>query len=192
MSIIINLDVMLAKRKVRSKDLAMAVGITEQNLSLIKTGKIKGFRLATLEAICAQRLVRRICTNCKEEFNPTEEQLMELGLRTEDVEGRTFCYGKGCDFCNHTGYRGRLAIFEIMVLDDALRELIMKHASSNILRTEARERGMRTLRENGLMAIYEGVTSIEEVVKETMVEEMWSATPTTPPGSPASRTCSST
>jgi type IV pilus assembly protein PilB len=127
---------------------------------------------ATLEAICAQRLVRRICTNCKEEFNPTEEQLLELGLRPEDAEGRTFCYGKGCDFCNHTGYRGRLAIFEIMVLDDALRELIMKHASTNILRSEARERGMRTLRENGLIAIYDGVTSIEEVVKETIVEEM--------------------
>jgi len=126
---------------------------------------------ATLEAVVAQRLVRRICENCKEEFHPTEEMLMELGLRPEDVAGRTFYYGKGCDYCNNTGYRGRTGIFEIMVLDDDMRELIMKHSSTNVLRTEARKRGMRTLRDAGLLAIYEGITTIEEVVKETIIEE---------------------
>jgi len=126
---------------------------------------------ATLEAIVGQRLVRRICVHCKQEYAPTEEMLMELNLTPEDVEGRTLFSGKGCDECNNTGYRGRVAIFEIMILDDTIRELIMQHASTNVIRTEARKRGMRTLRESGLLAIYDGVTSIEEVVRETIIEE---------------------
>jgi len=126
---------------------------------------------ATLEAVVGQRLVRKICLHCKEEFKPTEEMLMELDLRPEDVEGRTLFAGKGCDHCNNTGYRGRTAIFEFMIMDDHLRELVMQHASTNILRTEARKRGMRTLRESGLLAIYDGITTIEEVVRETIVEE---------------------
>jgi type IV pilus assembly protein PilB len=126
----------------------------------------------TLEAVLAQRLVRRICTNCKKEYQPTEAQLMELGLLPEDVKGRVFYYGQGCDYCNNTGYKGRLAIFELMVLDDELRELIMQNASTAVLRAAARKRGMRTLREAGLLAIYDGVTTIEEVVRETLAEEM--------------------
>ncbi len=126
---------------------------------------------ATLEAIVGQRLVRRICTHCKAEYHPTEEMLMELDLKPEDVEGRVFFAGKGCDNCNNTGYRGRLAIFEFMLMDDALRDLIMQHASTNVLRAEARRRGMRTLRESGMLAIFDGVTTIEEVVRETIVEE---------------------
>ncbi len=127
---------------------------------------------ATVEAIVAQRLVRRICENCKDEFHPTEEMLMELELRPEDVEGRTFMYGKGCDYCNNTGYKGRLGLFETMVMNDELRELIMNSASTNVLRNAARKRGMRTLREAGELAIYEGHTSLEEVVRETIVEEI--------------------
>jgi len=126
---------------------------------------------ATREAIVAQRLVRRICTQCKQEFKPTEEMLMELDLRPEDVEGRVFYAGKGCDNCNNTGYRGRTAIFEFMILDDTLRDMILQHASTNILRAEARKRGMRTLRESGLLSIYDGMTTIEEVVRETIMEE---------------------
>jgi type IV pilus assembly protein PilB len=126
---------------------------------------------ATLEAIVAQRLVRRICTNCRAQYSPTEEQLMELNLRPEDVGGQEFHYGKGCDYCNKTGYRGRLGIYELMVLDDHLRELIMKRASTAVLRHEAVKGGMRTLRESGLLAIYDGVTSLDEVVRETIVEE---------------------
>jgi type IV pilus assembly protein PilB len=127
---------------------------------------------ATLEAIVGQRLVRRICENCKEEFHPTEEMLTEVEVRPEDVEGKVFFYGKGCDYCNNTGYRGRLGIFEIMVIDDDIRELVMQHASSNVLRAAARKRGMRTLRESGLLAIYDGYTTIEEVAKETVIEEV--------------------
>jgi type IV pilus assembly protein PilB len=127
---------------------------------------------ATLEAIVAQRLVRRICENCKEEFHPTEEILMELDLKVEETRGRVFMYGRGCDYCNSTGYRGRMGLFESMVINDEMRDLMMKHASSNILRNAARKAGMRSLREAGLLAIYEGHTSIEEVVRETIMEEV--------------------
>jgi type IV pilus assembly protein PilB len=126
---------------------------------------------ATLEGIIAQRLVRRICLNCKEAYEPTLEQLMELELRQEDVQGRVFYYGKGCEMCNNTGYKGRQGIYEIMLLDDEMRDLIIKHASTQILRHEAKKRGMRTLRQSGLMSIYDGVTTIEEVVRETIMEE---------------------
>ncbi len=127
---------------------------------------------ATLEGIVAQRLVRTICSRCKEEFTPTEEMLYELGLTPDQISGRTFFRGAGCEYCRNTGYSGRMAIFEIMVIDDELRELIMKRSSTNLLRQAARKRGMRTLRESGLMAIYDGQTTIEEVVGQTIEEEM--------------------
>ena len=126
---------------------------------------------ATLEGIVAQRLVRKICSKCKTEYTPAVEQLMELDLRPEDVAGKVFYYGKGCDNCNNTGYRGRQGIYEIMLLDDDLRDMIINHASTQVLRNEARKRGMRSLRQSGLMSIYDGVTTIEEVVKETIMEE---------------------
>ena len=126
---------------------------------------------ATLEGIVAQRLARKICPRCKEEYVPTEDMLLELQLRPEDVQGRTFFRGAGCDFCRKTGYSGRSAIFEIMLLDDELRDLIMKRASTNAIRAAARRRGMRTLRESGLLSIYDGVTTIEEVVAQTIFEE---------------------
>ena len=96
---------------------------------------------------------------------------MELQLLPSDVEGRTFFRGAGCGECHHSGYKGRLAIFEIMQLDDGIRELIMNQSSTANLRAEARRRGMRTLRESGLLGIYEGQTTIEEVVRETISEE---------------------
>jgi type IV pilus assembly protein PilB len=126
---------------------------------------------AALEGIVAQRLVRRICANCKTEYEPGLEQLMELELKPEDVVGKKFWYGKGCEQCNNTGYRGRQAIYEIMLLDDDMRDMIIKHASTQVLRVEARKRGMRPLRFSGLMAIYDGVTTIEEVVRETIMDE---------------------
>ena len=126
---------------------------------------------ATLEAIIAQRLVRRICTYCKADYRPTEQQLMELNLRPDDVGDRVFHYGKGCDYCNNTGYRGRLGLYELMPLDDDMHELIMQRASTAVLRREAVKRGMRTLRDAGLLAIYDGITSLDEVVRETLLEE---------------------
>jgi len=126
---------------------------------------------STLEAVVAQRLVRRICVHCRSEFEPTEDMLWELSLTPEEVRGRTFYFGKGCEQCNNTGYRGRTGIYEIMRLDDALRDLILKQASTNVVREEARKRGMRSLRDSGLLDVFDGMTTIEEVVKATAVEQ---------------------
>jgi type IV pilus assembly protein PilB len=126
---------------------------------------------ATMEGIVSQRLIRKICAKCKEEFVPTEEMLMELELTPEDVEGKVFYRGRGCEECMNSGYRGRIALFEIMLLNDELRELIIKEVSTNVLRSEARRMGMRSLRETGLLSIYDGVTTIDEVVRATVTEE---------------------
>jgi len=126
---------------------------------------------ATVEAIVSQRLIRRICEDCKTPFEPTEVQLMELGLTPDDVKGKKFYYGRGCKKCNNTGYRGRIGIFEIMPFNDEIRDLIMNQASTNVLRTAGQRAGMRLLRENGLAAIYDGITTIDEVLKETTTEE---------------------
>jgi len=123
---------------------------------------------ATLEGIVAQRLIRKICEHCKTPFEPTESQLMELGLASDDVKGKQFYYGRGCPRCNNTGYRGRTGIFEVMTFNDEIRELIMNHASTNVLRTASQRTGMRLLRDAGLAALYDGITTIDEVVKETI------------------------
>ena len=127
---------------------------------------------ATLEGIVAQRLVRTICPRCKEEYTPTEEMLMELGLTPEQTAGKTFFHGVGCEYCRGTGYSGRIGLYEIMLFDDEIRDLVMQRKSSNVLRTAARKRGMRTLRESGLLAIFDGQTSIEEVVNQTILDEI--------------------
>ena len=124
---------------------------------------------ATIEAIIAQRLVRTICTNCKTPYEPAAEALASIGLTKADLEGKQFCYGKGCQRCNNTGYRGRTAIFEIMPISDTIREMIMRVESANAIRAVARQEGMRTLRESGLLHIYDGITTIEEVVRETQL-----------------------
>ncbi len=123
---------------------------------------------ASLEAIVAQRLVRKICAKCKEEISPTEEMLMELELTPDQVKNKKFCWGRGCANCNGTGYRGRQAIFEIMLLNERIKELVMQQASTDKIRHVALEQGMRTLRESGLLAIFDGHSTIEEVVRETM------------------------
>ena len=124
---------------------------------------------ATVEAVVAQRLVRRVCAECKVEYEPTDDMLMELELTPSDVQGRTFFYGKGCKECNNSGYKGRIALFEIMQMTDRLRDLIMTGASTQEIQAMAREEGMNTLRDSGLIHIYDGITTIEEVVKETIV-----------------------
>jgi len=123
---------------------------------------------ATLEGIIAERLVRRICENCKTQYEPTEGQLMELGLTPENVKGKKFYYGRGCNKCNNTGYKGRIGIFEIMTFNDKIRDLIMNQASTSVLRAASQKAGMKLLRDNGLAAIYDGITTVEEVVKETI------------------------
>jgi type IV pilus assembly protein PilB len=126
---------------------------------------------ATIEGVIAQRLVRTICKKCKEPYEPKEEEVMELGVRPEQLKGKPFFRGKGCDNCNGSGFRGRLALFEIMTMDDTMREMVMKNANTASLRRYARQRGMRSLRECGMLAIHEGLTTIDEVIRETLSEE---------------------
>ena len=127
---------------------------------------------ATMEGVVGQRLVRTICSRCKEEFVPTTDMLLELNLTPDQVAGRTFYRGTGCDYCRGTGYSGRQAIFELMIMDDRMRDLIMARSSTNALREASRKRGMRTLRESGLLSIFDGQTTIEEVVAQTIYEDI--------------------
>ncbi|MEM9345436.1 MAG: ATPase, T2SS/T4P/T4SS family [Planctomycetota bacterium] len=126
---------------------------------------------ATLEGIVAQRLVRKICTRCKQEYQPTEEELMRLEISPDEIGDRPLYRGSGCDFCNHSGFKGRMGLFEIMVLNDELRDMIMENASSQQLMAKARHTGMRTLRQAGLLALFDGQTTIDEVVRETLVAD---------------------
>ena len=137
---------------------------------LVDLGLERFLITATAEAIVAQRLVRRICNNCKREYKPSVEEIMEVGLLPNDVADKKFYYGKGCDLCNNTGYRGRVGLYEIMVFNDEIRDLIMNDASTTVLRNAARKNGMRMLRENGMRAIFDGITTIDEVVRETIME----------------------
>jgi len=122
---------------------------------------------ATLEAVVAQRLVRRICKECSHAFEPDAATLFELGLTREQIVGKKFCKGSGCKACNNTGYRGRTGIYEIMLLNENIRQLLIDGASSDALRLAARKAGMGTLRESGLVAIYDGITTVDEVLHET-------------------------
>ncbi|MFM2091777.1 MAG: Flp pilus assembly complex ATPase component TadA, partial [Planctomycetota bacterium] len=126
---------------------------------------------ATLETVCAQRLVRTICLRCKTPYEPSEEELMQLGIRSRDVANQRFYYGKGCDHCKGTGYKGRTAVFEMMDVNDHIRELMLAKASAAQVRIAAQKAGMRTLREAGVLKIYAGLTTIEEIVKETLAVE---------------------
>lgn len=123
---------------------------------------------ATLEAIVAQRLVRRVCSNCKVDVFPDPNRLRELGLDADKLAGAHFASGRGCDRCHYTGYKGRLAIFEMLTVNDNIRQLILDHASTQRLREAARAQGMRPLRDSGLIAALDGQTTIDEVLRETM------------------------
>jgi type IV pilus assembly protein PilB len=127
---------------------------------------------ATVEAVLAQRLVRKICQNCRTEFSPAPEICMELGLSVEEASTKKFYYGKGCEKCNNTGYKGRMGIYELLVMNDTLREMVVAEASLDDFRTECRKFGMRTLRETGMGMIHNGFSSIEEILRETMMDNI--------------------
>jgi type IV pilus assembly protein PilB len=127
---------------------------------------------ATLEAILAQRLVRRICTECRTEFEPSDELLMELQLPIDQARQYSFYYGKGCARCNNSGYKGRTGIYELLEINDDVRDMITSDASVDDIRNFARTQGMTTLRESGLKLIFDGVTTIDEVVRETVMEDV--------------------
>ncbi|MEI6350466.1 MAG: GspE/PulE family protein [Verrucomicrobiota bacterium] len=122
---------------------------------------------ASLEGVLAQRLIRKICTHCRTPYEPNEAVLSQLGLSAHDIGDKNFYYGKGCDQCNHTGYKGRKGIYELLHMTDPLRELVNQRAPSVVLRQKAIELGMATLRQDGLRCIYDGETTIEEVLKYT-------------------------
>ncbi|MGA2279515.1 MAG: ATPase, T2SS/T4P/T4SS family [Verrucomicrobiota bacterium] len=122
---------------------------------------------STLMAVLAQRLVRTICTNCRTPFEPTEEQLSLLNLSAHDLGDKAFHYGRGCSTCNDTGYKGRKGIFELLIISEAIRVLINDRSPTIVLRQKAIELGMVPLRDDGLRCIFEGDTTIEEVVKYT-------------------------
>jgi type IV pilus assembly protein PilB len=122
---------------------------------------------STLMAVLAQRLVRTICKNCRTSFEPTEDQLALLNLSPLDLGDKVFHYGRGCPTCSDTGYKGRKGIFELLIISEAIRSLINERAPTVVLRQKAVELGMVTLRDDGLRVIFEGDTTIEEIVKYT-------------------------
>jgi type IV pilus assembly protein PilB len=125
---------------------------------------------ATVEAILAQRLVRRICSNCREEVVPGADVLADLELSSDQIVGKKFYRGKGCERCNRTGYKGRKGLFELLVMNDELRDMVMRNASTEDLREAARRAGMVTLRDSGMESIFKGETTADEVIRETILE----------------------
>jgi type IV pilus assembly protein PilB len=125
---------------------------------------------ATVEAILAQRLVRRICSQCREETTPSEDLIVDLGMTIEDFKGKKVYKGRGCEVCNNTGYKGRVGLFELMIMNDTLRELVMNNCAVDELRDAAVKFGMVTLRTCGMNYAFEGTTTLDEVVRETILE----------------------
>jgi len=118
-------------------------------------------------AILAQRLVRTICTDCREEYTPDNESLQSIGIDPDMAEGRKFYRGKGCSSCLNTGYMGRTGIFELMMLDDRIKNLILKTSDANAIKHRAVEQGMVTLRQDGAQKVLNGITTIEEIFRVT-------------------------
>jgi len=122
---------------------------------------------ASLECVLAQRLIRKICVNCRTPYQPSEQVLASIGLAPHDIGDKSFHYGKGCEVCNHTGYKGRKGIYELLKISDPIREMINNREPGILIRQKAIELGMTTLRQDGMRSIYDGITTIEEVVKYT-------------------------
>ncbi len=129
---------------------------------------VKPFLVASaLRAAMAQRLVRAICENCREEYTPSEREMKMLGAISKTMPEHVY-HGAGCDKCGRSGYKGRKGIFEIFKVDDTIQRLIFDHAPATILRERAREMGMRTLREDGMLKVASGMTSLQEILRVTM------------------------
>jgi general secretion pathway protein E len=119
-------------------------------------------------AVMAQRLIRRICATCREAYTPTDAELREIGLtRTELANRPIYRPGQGCVTCKQRGYRGRIGIHELLMVDDTIRNLIMQKADASMIRRAATSRGMATLREDGARKVLEGITTVEEILRVT-------------------------
>ncbi len=130
---------------------------------------VKPFLVASsTRALMAQRLVRKICKRCIEPYVPTEHELKQIGVQAEQAATATFMHGKGCSDCSSTGHRGRMGIFEVFIIDDDVRKLIYDKVPSSVLRSRAREMGMRTLREDGIRKVLAGLTTPDEVIRATV------------------------
>jgi type IV pilus assembly protein PilB len=122
---------------------------------------------ATLEGVLGQRLLRRICPDCRVAYKPSQAVLAQLGIKPSDLGENQFYTGQGCEKCNDTGYRGRQGLFELLDMSNPIRDLIAQRAATVVLKQKAQELGMRTLREDGIRNIFDGITTIEEVLKYT-------------------------
>jgi type IV pilus assembly protein PilB len=130
---------------------------------------VEPFLVATsVHLIVAQRLVRRICTNCAAPIEVPQPALVKAGFTKEEARTAKIMKGKGCDRCSNTGYKGRTALYEVMEIDDSLRELILVGASSLELKKKAIEQGMITLRRSGIRKMLDGITTMDEVLRETI------------------------
>jgi type IV pilus assembly protein PilB len=133
---------------------------------------IEPFLIAdSLMLVVAQRLIRRLCKKCAQPHALPEAALLEMGYRKDELKGLKIMKPGGCEACNRTGYKGRTALFEVMKIDDDIRAMILTRAQSRDIKKKAIEKGMLTLRRSGLVKIKTGVTSVEEVLRETVRDE---------------------
>lgn len=128
--------------------------------------------VSSLNCVLAQRLVRLLCPTCKRQYEPSKEDLFSSGLRPEDVSSRTFYRNVGCDACNHTGYRGRTAIHELLDMSDSIREMIIERRPGSEIRRQAEKEGLSSLRESAVKKVFSGATTLHEINRVTFVEEV--------------------
>ncbi len=128
--------------------------------------------VSSLNCVLAQRLVRLLCPTCKRQYEPSREDLFSSGLRPEDVTSRTFYRNVGCDACNHTGYRGRTAIHELLDMSDSIREMIIERRPGSEIRRQAEKEGLSSLRESAVKKVFAGATTLHEINRVTFVEEV--------------------
>jgi len=128
--------------------------------------------VSSLNCVLAQRLVRLLCPTCKKHYEPSREDLFSSGLRPEDVSSQTFYRNVGCDACNHTGYRGRTAIHELLDMSDSIREMIIERRPGSEIRRQAQKEGLSSLRESAVKKVFAGATTLHEINRVTFVEEV--------------------
>lgn len=128
--------------------------------------------VASLNCVLAQRLVRLLCNTCKRPYVPEREEILESGMRPDDVADRTFFMNVGCDACNHTGYRGRTAIHELLDMTDAIREMIIDRRPGSEIRRQAEKEGLSSLRASAVKKVFAGLTTLHEINRVTFVEEV--------------------